>query len=50
MYEGTARLAKWRENQARYLVRYGKVYDEDIFDSRYGDGSYVGSIGKGERK
>jgi hypothetical protein len=50
MYEGTARLAKWREWQARYLVQYGGILDEDVFDSRYGDGSYVGSIGKGERK
>lgn len=50
MYEGTARLAKWRERQARYLVQYGGILDVDVFDSRYGDGSYVGSIGKGERK
>lgn len=50
MYEGTARLAKWREWQARYLVMYGGIYDDDVFDSRYGDGSYVGSIGKGESK
>lgn len=50
MYEGTARLAKWRERQARYLVQYAGIYDIDVFDGRYGDGSYVGSIGKGERK
>lgn len=49
-YEGTARLAKWRETQARYLVQYAGIYDVDVFDGRYGDGSYVGSIGKGERK
>jgi hypothetical protein len=50
MYEGTARLRKWREWQARYLVMYAGIYDIDVFDSRYGDGSYVGSIGKGEKK
>lgn len=45
-----ARLRNWREVQARYLVMYAGIYDTDVFDARYGDGSYVGSIGKGERK
>lgn len=49
-YEGTARLRRWREWQARYLVQYAGIYDIDVFDSRYGDGSYIGSIGKGEKK
>lgn len=49
-YEDTVRLQRWRERQARYLVRYGGLTSIDEFDARYGDGSYVGSIGLGESK
>jgi hypothetical protein len=49
-YQGTKRLRIWQERQARYLVHYAGIYEVDEFDARYGDGSFVGSIGAGERK